>query len=336
MKEIDVIDDKLEQTEPMQKPNCYLTTNEVTELLGNVTPQYIYKLLKSLNVESFLTSNKRRLIPSTGVRKILESKNFSFPKFNISFQIVKGGVGKTSLSFSFALRASHFGAKVLVIDMDQQANLTRSFNYPSRNRPVWIDILRKDYSVEDAIININDNLDLIPSNLNNSRLDTELTQMSINLKDMLNDSISSIRDNYDIVIFDCPPAINKINTAVTCASDMILIPINPDPYAMDGLSFTISELKKLRKEFKLDNEYRLLWNRYDAREKLGTIYLHEIAKDTELLEKLLPIVIGADSSLKNSIFNEKSVFDLPRNTSIKADITSLTMELLGISKWKNS
>ncbi|WP_419421655.1 ParA family protein (plasmid) [Legionella sp. D16C41] len=64
-----------------------------------------------------------------------------------------------------------------------------------------------------------------PSNLNNSRLDTELTQSSTNLKDLVRDTIKPIRNNYDLVIIDCPSAINKINTAVTCASD---------PGAFDG------------------------------------------------------------------------------------------------------
>ena len=125
---------------------------------------------------------------------------------------------------------------------------------------------------------MSDNLHLIPSNLNNSRLDVELTQSASNLSDLIKDIIDPIRNNYDLVIIDCPPAINKINTAVTCASDMVLVPINPDPYAMDGLDFTLSELARIKKEFKLGFDYRVVWNKYDARERLGAVYMHSINK----------------------------------------------------------
>ncbi|WP_274383123.1 ParA family protein [Piscirickettsia salmonis] len=112
-------------------------------------------------------------------------------------------------------------------------------------------MVRDNTSIEDAIVSVNEMIDIIPSNLNNSRLDIELTQSASNLKDMIRDMLKSVRNNYDLVIIDCPPAINKINTAATCGSDTVIVPINPDPYAMDGLEFTLAELKKIRKEFKL-------------------------------------------------------------------------------------
>ncbi|WP_207209316.1 ParA family protein [Piscirickettsia salmonis] len=208
-------------------------------------------------------------------------------------------MGKTSLSYSLACRAAHYGARVLVIDVDQQSNLTTSFNVNSRNRPVLLNMVRDNTSIEDAIVSVNEMIDIIPSNLNNSRLDIELTQSASNLKDMIRDMLKSVRNNYDLVIIDCPPAINKINTAATCGSDTVIVPINPDPYAMDGLEFTLAELKKIRKEFKLKFKEKIVWNRYDAREKLGTIYLHQLAKNPDLISKILPVVIRVDTSLKN-------------------------------------
>jgi chromosome partitioning protein len=224
----------------------------------------------------------------------------------------------------------------LAIDLDQQGNLTRSFNIEARDKSVWINLIRDEASVEAALVKITDWLHIIPSNLNNSRLDVELTQSASNLRDMVKDKIEPIRNNYDIVIIDCPPAINKINTAATCASDLVIIPINPDPYAMDGLAFTISELKKIKKDFKLSFDYRIVWNKYDARERLGAIYMHQLTKQEESAEKVLPVVMRTDVSIKNAIFDSKTIFELPKKAAIREDIDQLTKELLGINSWKES
>jgi chromosome partitioning protein len=310
-----------------------LTPNELSASLGGITIQGVYRALKAKGINTIIMSNRRKYIPSMEVRRLFEDRGFKYPKQNISFQIVKGGVGKTSLSFSLATRASHYGARVLVIDFDQQSNLTRSFNIDARNKPVWINIARDNIQCSEALISVSDSLDLIPSNLNNSRLDIELTQSASNLKDMVRDAILPIRDNYDFVIMDCPPAINKINTAVTCGSDMILIPINPDPYAMDGLEFSVAELLKVKKDFKLNFDYKIIWNRYDARERLGALYMHRIIQDENKINKILPIVIRTDVTLKNAVFDSKTIFEIPKKSFIREDIDQFTKEILGINEW---
>ena len=318
----------------MEPIKAAITPADLADILGGITVQGVYKVLKVHNIPTETTNTNRKLISPLGVRQVLEERGFKYQEQIVSFQIVKGGVGKTSLSFSLAVRASHYGAKVLAIDLDQQGNLTRSFGVDARDRPVWLNVYRDNIGLTDAIVNVSEGLDLIPSNLNNSRLDVELTQSSANLKDMIRDKIASIRHHYDLIVIDCPPAINKINTAVTCASDTVIIPINPDPYAMDGLDFTISELNRIKKEFKVHFDYKIIWNRFDKRESMGTIYMHELASSKEYMEKLIPVVIRTDASLKNAVFDQKSVFEL--RGSIKEDIDRFTREVLGINAWKDS
>lgn len=320
----------------MDNLNQTITTIELSDCLGGITAQGVYKALKSHNIPTKITKNRRRIIPPNGIRKLFEERGFQYPKSIISFQIVKGGVGKTSLSFCLAVRASHYGAKVLAIDLDQQGNLTRSFNIEARDKPVWLNLFRDKIPVENAIVRLTDSLHVIPSNLNNSRLDVELTQSSTNLKDLIRDTIAAIRNNYDLVIIDCPPAINKINTAITCASDIVIVPINPDPYAMDGLDYTISELNRIKKEFKLTFDYRIVWNKYDARERLGAVYMHELMKRDDLLNKILPVVCRVDVSLKNAVFDSKSIFEMPKKSPIREDIDQFAKEILGINAWKEA
>jgi len=316
-----------------KEANGCLTPMDLTGILGGITVHGVYKSLKANHIDVITTKSRRKKIPPLGVRKLLLEKGFQYPHENISFQIVKGGVGKTSLSYALGLRASHYGAKVLLVDLDQQGNLTRSFKIEARDCPVWLNIFRDGVSIEKAVIKLTDTLDLVPSNLNNSRLDLELSQATPNLKDMIRDVLSPIRNNYDLVIFDCPPAINKINLSATCASDTVIIPVNPDPYAMDGLDFTLAELRRIRQDFKLKFDYKIVWNRYDARERLGAICMHDLAKDEAKINHVLPVVIRVDASLKNSIFDAVSLFDLPRRSAAREDIDQFAKEILGINNW---
>ena len=313
-----------------------ITPSELTDTLGGMTIQGVYKALRSLQIPTETTSTRRKLVPSQGIRKLFEERGFTYPKQNISFQIVKGGTGKTSLSYSLAVRAYQYGARVLCIDFDQQGNLTRSFNVEARDRPVWLNLFRDRLDAASGVVEIADTLHLIPSNLNNSRLDVELTGAASNLRDMIRDKLASVRDQYDLVIMDCPPAINKINTAAACASDRIIVPVNPDPYAMDGLDFTITELERIRTDFKLAFDFRIVWNRYDARERLGMYYIHDLAKRPERAEHVLPFVIRTDSSVKNAIFDSKSVFDLSKKSVVREDIDQFAKEILGINAWKEA
>lgn len=320
----------------LSKLEGYLTPIEIADFLGGITVHGVYKALKAHDIEFETINPRRKKITPSGVRKLFTERGFVYPKMNISFQIVKGGVGKTSLSYALGLRSSHYGARVLLVDFDQQGNLTRSFNLPDRQIPVWLSLIRDKVPVQDAIIPISDTLHIIPSNLNNSRLDVELTQSNHNLRDMVKDILSPIRDNYDIVIFDCPPAINKINLSATCASDLVIIPLNPDPYAMDGLDFTLSELKRIKQEFKLNIANKIIWNRYDARERLGAVYMHALAREEEKINNVLPVVIRVDASLKNSIFETKSIFESSKRSGIREDFDQFAKEILGLNQWIDS
>jgi len=105
---------------------------------------------------------------------------------------------------------------------------------------------------------------------------------------------------------------------------------------MEGLDFTLNELTKLKKDFKLDFDYRILWNRYDARERLGPIYMHELSKDEKKIHKILPFVIRTDTSLKNAIYDAKSIFDTGKKLAIKEDIDHFAKEIMGLNAWSES
>ena len=317
---------------------CFLQISEMCSLLGGISHQAIYKIIEKNSLESIMLSSRRKVLPPESVRQILISKDFKYPKRKIlSFDMIKGGVGKTTLSSTFALRASFYGCRTLLIDFDLQGNLTRSFiSNGSKENKIWINILKDGTPIQDTVIKISENLHIIPSNLNNSRLDIEMQQASINIKDHVKDIIQPIIDNYDLIVIDCPPAINKVSAAAICASSNVVIPLNPDPFAMDGLQMTLNEINRIKMNFKMNSpDYLVIWNKYDARKRLGAIYMHDLGKDIPV-KNIIPVVIRTDASYENAVADASSIFGLPRSSNAKEDIDQMTRELLGISKWQET
>jgi chromosome partitioning protein len=312
----------------------YLQISELSSVIGNISSQGVYKLLKTKNLESILISARKKVVPPSSIRKILLDKGFKYKKQILSFDMIKGGVGKTTLSSNVGMRASHYECRTLLIDFDLQGNLSRSFNIDiDKDSKVWIDILKDNVAVKDTIIKIDNFLDIIPSNLNNSRLDIEMQHASINIKDHVHDILESVINDYELIIIDCPPAINKVSASAICASDTIIIPLNPDPYAMDGLEMTLNEIKRIKTNFKINRPNHLVvWNKYDARKRLGAIYMNELAKQIPT-KNILPVVIRTDTNYQNSIANTGSIFENTKNSVAKEDIDQMTRELIGITSW---
>ena len=311
----------------------FLNINEVASILSDITSQGVYKILKKENIDSILVTPKRRVVTPEGMRTILTNRGFNFQKKVLAFDMIKGGVGKTTISSTLAVRASHYGCKTLLVDFDLQGNLTRSFTLPQDNFPVWLNVIKNEEQVENCIINLNPYLDIIPSNLNNSRLDIEMSSNNCNIKDIVLDTLAPIKDNYDLIIIDCPPAINKVSASAICASNSVIIPLTPDPYAIDGLEMTVSEIKRIQKAFKLKNiNYFIVWNKYDARKRLGTVYMHNLLKEYPV-ESVIPVVIRTDSNYENAIANANSIFELQKPSCAKEDIDQLTREILNINSW---
>jgi chromosome partitioning protein len=320
----------------IKSPPNFLNINEIAPLLGNISPQGIYKILKKESIDSVLINRKKRVVTPSGVRKLLNNRGFKHSKKIISLDMIKGGVGKTTISATLGIRASHYGCKTLLIDFDLQGNLTRSFNLPSDEFFVWLNVIKGEKKIEECIVGVNEYLDIIPSNLNNSRLDIEISSANLNIKDLVRDILDPIKNKYDLIIIDCPPAINKVSASAICASDHIIIPLTPDPYAMDGLTMTINEIRRLKKAFKLhDLSFFTVWNKYDARKRLGAIYMHDLLKDFSA-DLVLPVVIRTDSNYENAIANANSIFEIPKAISAKEDIDQLAKEILSINSWIES
>lgn len=262
------------------------------------------------------------------VREYLSKRDFKYPKKVISFQMLKGGVAKTTSALNIGLRASMLGAKILFVDLDQQANLTFALGHLDENSPVWLDIFEKKVSIESAIKTINSNIDLIPSSLNNSVLERALINSNRNWSESVKNQLDQISLNYDLIIIDTAPALSATNTAVTVASDLVVLPVNPDKFSILGFEKNYQELQDIKKDFKIAAEIKVLFTKYDAREKMSGEYLDAfIDKYPDIL---LKSYIRVSSDAKNTLATSKSIYST--KSSAKEDYHLVTMELLNLEK----
>lgn len=184
----------------------------------------------------------------------------------LTFSNHKGGVGKTTSSVNVGAGLSYLEKKVLLIDMDPQANLSQSFGIEDAEISIY-EALKGE--TELIPINIKPNLDLVPSSLDLSGAEIELS-MEPGREYLLKELLDEIKGNYDYVIIDCPPSLGLLTINSLVASDEVYIPLQAQYLAMKGLT-KINEViqkiqKRLNKNLKLGGVFI---TQYDSRKVLN-------------------------------------------------------------------
>lgn len=305
----------------------------------NVSPATFNELLKKYEIKSIDETGKgsAKDIPANECRRILEARGFKYPSPAqvISLMMCKGGVGKTTSSLFLSQRLSAYGAKVLVIDADSQGNLTSAFNLDLYNFeideevPVLVDVLEEKVQIEEAIIAVTPFLHIIPSTPYNAILDGKIREKYKNPSLAVSKFLSKVKNQYDYIIIDCAPALNLTNTALICASDMVILPASPDRFSKIGLTQTLAEIKTLENDFNLSIKTKIVFTRFDAREYTSLKYLSEIADEHK--DKMFKTTIRTASDLKNAITKKEDLFSYKKSNA-KEDYDSFAKELMGITK----
>lgn len=305
----------------------------LAKILGK-THQSIHKFCNENNIETVSGKNRAFLSPQS-LRQYFEKLGSVYPKQIIAFQACKGGVGKTSLCFNIAARAAQYGAKVLAIDMDMQGHLTMAMlGVNDTNLPVWHDVL-KGVSIEKTIQKIHPNLHLIPSQLDNSYLDKIISQSNkVIYTSYVYDHLQKIKDNYDLILIDCAPALSHINTAIAISSDKILIPVNPDLFSFDGLEKTLTELTDIQNSFHKEIDVSVILNRFDSREKNSLDVIADLKNKYRAF--LCPTVVVVSSEIKNSIARHELLFNIKKRPQVADDIDTIVKELLNLKEINNA
>ena len=209
----------------------------------------------------------------------------------ISIANQKGGVGKTTTTINLSACLAEAGKRVLVIDMDPQGNTTSGLGIEKDEAENTIyEVILRTVDIKDAIIkDIFDNLDIIPSNVNLAGAETDLIDVD-NREYILKDSLAEVKDNYDFIILDCPPSLSMLTVNAMTASNTVLVPIQCEYYALEGLTQLMHTInlvkKKLNKKLELEG---VVFTMYDSRTNLS-LQVVENVKDN-LQEKIYKTII---------------------------------------------
>ena len=182
----------------------------------------------------------------------------------------KGGVGKTTTAINLSACLAEAGQKVLVVDIDPQGNTTSGFGIQKDNEKTVYEVMLREIDIKEAIIsNVFDNLDVLPSNVNLAGAEIDLIDVE-RREYVLKESIETVRDNYDYVILDCPPSLSMLTVNAMSAANTVLVPIQCEYYALEGLTQLIHTInlvkKKLNPELELEG---VVFTMYDSRTNLS-------------------------------------------------------------------
>ena len=183
----------------------------------------------------------------------------------------KGGVGKTTTAINLSACLAEKGQKVLAIDMDPQGNMSSGLGLDkgSIDKTIY-DMILGEIDVEDVINKGTiENLDILPSNVDLSAVEIELIDEE-NKEFIVKNSIQKVRDNYDFVIIDCPPSLSLLTINAMTTADSVLVPIQCEYYALEGLSQLIRTVELVRDRLNPAlNIEGVVFTMYDARTNLS-------------------------------------------------------------------
>ncbi len=165
----------------------------------------------------------------------------------ISFINQKGGVGKTTTCVNLATFLAAYGKRVLIIDLDPQGNATTGVGVDkNKELNTFYDIILDECNIKDAIISTKiRNLDILPSNVDLAGSEVSLVQRE-NREKVLKNVVTTIKNEYDYIAIDCPPSLGLLTVNALTATDTIIIPIQCEFYALEGLSQLMNTVKLVK------------------------------------------------------------------------------------------
>ena len=222
----------------------------------------------------------------------------------------KGGVGKTTTSMNLAAGLAYVGKRVMLVDFDPQGNATHGIgaNRAGFTKSVY-DVLMSDTTADEAKVTLQmPPLDVLPSTIDLSGADVDMASYEIGREQLLKKKLDAVRDNYDYIIIDCPPSLGLLNTNALTAADTVMIPVQCEYFALEGLTQLLSTIRLVQKLWnpRLSIEGVLL-TMFDVRTKLSVEVQQEVRKYFK--EKVYKCYIPRNVRLSEAPSREESIFE---------------------------
>lgn len=198
----------------------------------------------------------------------------------ISFSNQKGGVGKTTTAINLAAYIAKAGRRVLLVDFDPQGNSTSGYGIEKNQLETsCYDVLMGDCTAQQVIVpTVITNLSILPSNIDLAAAETDLVNMP-SRESALKRALEPIRNNYDYVFIDCPPSLGLLTLNALVASDSVIIPIQSEFFALEGLSQLMNTIKIVRQRLNANLTVNgVILTMYDTRTIMSKQVTEEIYK----------------------------------------------------------
>ncbi len=247
----------------------------------------------------------------------------------------KGGVGKTTTSINLAAGLAYSNKKVLLVDFDPQGNATQGVGHRVGLNDLTIyDAILGDTDVKECIKTLaKPPLDLLPANIALAGADLELAKIEDHRESLLKETLKPIADQYDYIIVDCPPSLGLINTNALTAADSVLIPVQSEYYALEGITQLLQTIRLVQKLFNPDLKIEgVLVTMYDARTNLSEEVGQEIRKHFK--EKAYKTYIPRNVRLSEAPSAGLSIYDYALNSEGAKAYVALTREVMAANTEK--
>ena len=204
----------------------------------------------------------------------------------------KGGVGKTTTSINLSASLAAKGKKVLVIDTDPQGNTTSGFGIEKNELDNTIyELILSEVSIKECILNdVIPSVSIIPSNVNLAAAEIEL--IGVDRKEfILKREVEWVKDSYDYIIIDCPPSLNMLTINAMTTADSVLVPIQCEFYALEGLSQLIHTVNLIKERLNPDLEMEgVVFTMYDSRTNLSMQVVENVKANLQenICETVIP------------------------------------------------
>lgn len=240
----------------------------------------------------------------------------------------KGGVGKTTTAVNLAAGLAEMGHKVLLVDLDPQANATLALGLPAHGIPTVYELLTSRAAFDKVLVHRSDRLDILPSNINLSGAEVELVSM-VGRESTLREALAASLDGYEFVLIDCPPSLGLLNINALGCADEVLIPLQCEFFALQGISLLHQTVDLVRR--RINPALRVggvLPCMFDSRKGLLREVLAEIEKFFP--GKVYKVRVRNNVRLAEAPSHGKSIFEYAPDSNGAADYRALVREVLGL------